>query len=103
MNFLETSNVRCLIDRGACGKPVMSHNRYVATCFAGDVNIGGAMVASLATDATCAADEAIARAQHLGLHDLEFNHPDEYRRLMRERTKCTKADPKAALAGTTRT
>ena len=91
MNYLATltsrNGFRCEVKTGKDGKPAMSYGRYVATCYAGQIEINRAMVAAgWALPAnTQAGDpyrktEADAMKLRAGLHALSYEKPWAWRK-----------------------
>lgn len=103
VNFLESlierSKLRCEVHIGKLRKPLLRYGRYIATCYSGDTEINQAMVESgwaLAAhtkngDRYRDAEQA-ARELKLGIHELQFEPPWEYRKGSRKREcKCSKS------------
>ena len=93
--WAQGKELTCNVDRGSFGKPVMSHNRYLATCFLNgeDLNrkivaMGWALASPDETGDVYRQYELTARQNKLGIHQTSYDIPSDFRKNQRQKTKC---------------
>ena len=96
-DWVKDRQVRCVVDRGNFGRPVMDRNRYLATCYIDhhDLNrkivaAGWALAYEGETGDVYRADEAAAKQNRLGIHQATFSKPSEFRRSNKDKYQCSK-------------
>ena len=90
-------DLKCVIQYDRYGRPAMDHNRYLATCYDGNLDIGKLLIETgwvlVGKDSQNAAyrrAEDSARAKALGLHGYSFEKPWDFRRKKRAKKECRK-------------
>jgi endonuclease YncB( thermonuclease family) len=105
-SLITGTELRCLVDRGKFGKPVMDRNRYLATCYSNDVDVGRAMIASgwaLADGELYLPDENSAKATALGIHATIFKAPSEFRKSQKVEDECNMLEKRCIVSRSTST
>lgn len=85
---IKDQTLKCQIDRGKYGRPLMSYNRYLGTCFLDDgselnrwlVRQGWALAEPTARGKIYKETELLAAKEKLGIHIAQFDRPKDYRR-----------------------
>ena len=73
--IIGTAEIRCEVDRGNFGKPVMSYNRYLATCYVDGKDVARSLIWAgwaLAEGDLYKLDEAGVKKQEKGLHGMKY-------------------------------
>lgn len=85
---IKGKTLKCHIDRGKYGRPLMSYNRYLGTCFLDDgselnrwlVRQGWALAEPTARGKIYEEAESQAAREKLGIHIAQFDRPKDFRR-----------------------